>query len=44
MREMKRGMTIEYLICRADLNFEVHFGVNGAISTIVTEWDLIVFG
>ena len=33
---MKRGMTIEYLMCRADLNFEVVFGVNGAIGTIVT--------
>ena len=41
---MKRGMTIEYLMCRADLNFEVDFGVNGAIGTIVTNWDLIVFG
>ena len=47
---MKRGMTIEYLTCRADLNFEVDFGVNGAIGTIVTngtivtKWDLIVFG
>ena len=39
---MKRGMTIEYLMCRADLNFEVDFGVNGAIGTIVTKWDLIV--
>ena len=33
---MKRGMTIEYLKCRADLNFEVDFGVNGAIGAIVT--------
>ena len=41
MREMKRGMIIEYLMCRADLNFEVDFGVNGAIGTIVTKWDLI---
>ena len=41
---MKRGMIIEYLMCRADLNFEVDFGVNGAIATIVTKWDLIVFG
>ena len=32
---MKRGMTIEYLECRADLNFKVDFGVNGAIDTIV---------
>ena len=37
-------MTIEYLMCRADLNFEVDFGINGAIGTIVTKWDLIVFG
>ena len=44
MREMKRGMTTEYIICRADHNFEVDFGVNGAIGTIVTKWDLIVFG
>ena len=35
---------IQYLTCRADLNFEVDFGVNGAIGTIVTKWDLIVFG
>ena len=35
---------IEYLKCRADLNFEVDFGVNGAIGTIVTKWDLILFG
>ena len=41
---MKLGMIMEYLICRADLNFEVDFGVNGAIGTIVTKWDLIVFG
>ena len=25
---MKCEMTIEYLLCRADLNFEVDFGVN----------------
>ena len=43
-REMKRGMTFEYLMCRADLNFEVDFRVNGATGTIVTKWDLIVFG
>ena len=43
---MKRGMTIEYLMCRADLNFKVHVDleVNDAIGTIVTKWDLIVFG
>ena len=40
---MKRGMTIEYLKCRADLNFEVDFRVNGAIGTIMTKWDLILF-
>ena len=39
---MKHGMTIEYLTCRADFNFEVDFGVNGAIGTIVTKWDLIL--
>ena len=38
---MKRGVTFEYLMCRADLNFEADFGVNDAI---VTKWDLIVFG
>ena len=38
---MKRRMTIEYLMCRADLNFEVDFEVNGAIGTIVTKWDPI---
>ena len=37
-------MTIEYLKCRADLNFEVNFGVNGAIGIVVKWWDLIVFG
>ena len=37
---MKRGMTIEYLKCRAlraDLNVEVDLGVNGAIDAIVTK-------
>ena len=29
-------MTIEYLKCTADLNFEVDFGVSDAIGTIVT--------
>ena len=46
-REMKRGMSIEYLKCRAlraDLNFEVDFGVYGAIGAIVTKWDLILSG
>ena len=41
---MKRGMIIEYLMCKADLNSEVDFRVNGAIGKIVTKWDLIVFG
>ena len=43
-REMKRGMTIEYLKCRADLNFEVDIGVNGAIGAIVTKWKPLLFG
>ena len=43
-RGMKRGMTFEYLECRADLNFQVDFRVNGAIGAIVTKWDLILFG
>ena len=29
--------------CGADLNFEVDLGVNGAIRTIVTKWDPILF-
>ena len=37
-------MTIKYLKCIADLNFEVDFGVSDAIGTIVTKWDLILFG
>ena len=37
------GMTIEYQNCRADLSFKVEFRVNGAIDTIVTKWDLILF-
>ena len=40
---MKRGMTIEYLKCRKDLNSEVDFRVNDAIGTIVTEWNGILF-
>ena len=28
----------------ADLNFKVDFGLNGAIGTVATEWDLILFG
>ena len=43
VREIKRGMTIEYLKCKADLNFEGAFGVNGTIGTIVAKWDLIIF-
>ena len=30
---MKLRVTIEYLKCRTNLNFEVDFGVNGAIGT-----------
>ena len=41
---MKRGMAIEYLKCKADLNFEADFTVNGVIGTIVTKWDLNLFG
>ena len=41
---MKRGMTIEYLKCRKDLNFEVDSTVNDAIGTIMTEWNVILFG
>ena len=44
VRGMKRGMTIKYLKCRTDLNFEVDFGVNGAIGSIVTKLDIILFG
>ena len=40
---MKRGMTIEYLKCRKDLNFEVDFRVNDVIGTIVTEWNVIFY-
>ena len=40
---MKRGMTIEYLKCRKDPNFDVDFRVNGVIGTIVTKWDIISF-
>ena len=38
---MKHGMTIEYLKCRADLNFEVDFGENDLIGRILSNWDLI---
>ena len=41
---MKSGMTIEYLKCRKDVNFEVDFRVNDVISMIVTKWDVILFG
>ena len=41
---MMREMTIEYLKCRADLNFEVDFGENGAIGAIVIKWDVILIG
>ena len=34
----------DYRMCWEDLNFEVDFGVNGAIGMIVTKWDLILFG
>ena len=40
---MKHEMFIEYLKCRAHLNFEVYFGLNGAIGAIVAKWDLILF-
>ena len=43
-RGMKRWLTLEYLKCRVDLNFEVDFGVNGAIGTIVTKRKMILFG
>ena len=35
---MKHEMTIKYLKCRANLNFEVDFRVNSAISMIATKW------
>ena len=37
-------MIIEYVKCRADLNFKVNFGLNGIIGTVATWWDLVVFG
>ena len=40
---MKHGVTIIYLR-RADLNFEFNFRVNGAIDTIETKLNLIIFG
>ena len=33
--------TIEYLKCRKNLNFDVDFRTHG---TIVTKWDVILFG
>ena len=41
---MKRGMTIEYLKCRKDLNSEVDIRVNDVIGTVVTKWDIILLG
>ena len=41
---LKCRMAIEYLKWRADLDFEVDFRLNGAIDTIVTKWDIILFG
>ena len=41
---MKRGMTIECLKCRkVEVDFRVN-QVNDVIGTIVTKWDVIVFG
>ena len=31
---MQRGMTIEYLKCRKELNFDVDFRVNGVIGLV----------
>ena len=43
--QYQRGMTIEDLKCRADLNFEsFEFWHNSTIGTIVTKWALILFG
>ena len=41
---MKRGRTIEFLKCRADLNFEIDFRVIGVIGMIATKWNLLAFG
>ena len=41
---MKHQMTIEHLKCSADLNFGVNFGVNSAIETNATKWELTLFG
>ena len=40
---MKPELAIEYLKCRADLNFEVDVRVKGAIGTVVNKWDLILW-
>ena len=37
-------ITIDYLKCRADLNFEVDFVSNSTIGTVATLWDLTLFG
>ena len=34
MGGMQRGMTIEYLKCRKELNFDVDFRVNGVIGLV----------
>ena len=41
---MKRGMTIEYLKCKKDPNYYIDFRVNVVVGTIVSEWDVILFG
>ena len=41
---MTRLMTIEYLKCRKDLDFEVDFRVNDVIGTTVTKWNVNLFG
>ena len=41
--DYKHEMPIEHLKCRANLNFVVDFRVNGAIDTIATKWDPILF-
>ena len=38
---MKRGMSIEYLKCRADLIFEVDFGIIRKINSLRTTEHLI---
>ena len=34
----------KYLQCRADINYEVDFGVNNIIGMIATKWELILLG